>query len=176
MADYFELIASRESCRDFSEKPVEKEKLIRCAEAARIAPSACDSQPWEFVVVNGGPLRAKTAICAQQLGMNKFTQKCPAFVAVVEKKAMLRNPIGMVADQKYAKFDLGLATMQFCLAATEQGLSTCILGSIDRKKVKEVLGIKEDVFVLIAVGYAADGTKLRQKQRKNLDEILRFVE
>lgn len=175
MADYFELISARESCRNFSEKPVEKEKLMRCAEAAQVAPSACNSQPWEFVVVNGGPLRAMAANCAQQLGMNKFTQNCPAFVAVVEKKAMLRNPIGMVADQKYAKFDLGLATMQFCLAATAQGLSTCILGSIDRKKLKELLGIKEDVFVLIAVGYAADAP-LRRKQRKSLDEILKFVE
>lgn len=174
MADYFELIASRESCRNFSEQPVEKEKLIRCAEAARIAPSACDSQPWEFVAVNGGPLRDAVAKC-QLPGMNKFAQKCPAFVAAVEKKAMLRNPVGMVADQKYAKFDLGLATMQFCLAATAQGLSTCILGAVDRKKLKQLLNIKEDIIVLIAVGYAAD-TTLRRKQRKDLDEILRFAE
>lgn len=175
MADYFDLIASRESCRNFLERPVEKEKLIRCAEAARIAPSACDSQPWEFIVVNGGPLRGKVAECAQQFGLNKFTQKAPAFVAVVEKKAMLRNPAGMVADQKYAKFDLGLATMQFCLAATAQGLSTCILGSINRKKLKELPEIGEDIFVLIAVGYAAD-SPLRRKQRKGLDEILKFAE
>lgn len=176
MKDFFDLIHSRQSCRNFSERKVERDKLIRCGEAARLAPSACNSQPWEFVAVQDGPLLAKVSACARALGGNAFTKKCTSFVAVVEKTAMLMSTAGSAPDQKYARFDMGLATMQFCLAATEQGLSTCILGSVDKKELKSLLSVENgEVFVLIAVGYAADDS-LRKKQRKDLNEVLHFAE
>ena len=171
MKDFFDLIQSRQSCRDYSERPVEREKLVRCGEAARLAPSASNSQPWEFVAVESGPLLEKVSECARALGGNAFTKKCRAFVAVVEKTAVLSSG----PDQKYAKFDLGLAAMQFCLEATEQGLSTCILGAVDKAALKRLLKTEGDVIVLIAVGYAADAT-LRKKKRKDLGEVLRFAE
>ncbi|MCI1981628.1 MAG: nitroreductase family protein [Oscillospiraceae bacterium] len=174
-----ELFRTRQSCRNFSEKPVEKEKLVRCAEAARLAPSACNSQPWEFVAVCGGPARDRAAQCAQALGANLFAEKCPAFVAVAEKPAglyMYRTG-KQEKNQQYAQFDLGLAVMQFCLAATAQGLATCIMGAVDKQKLKQQLGISgdEEVRVLIAVGYPAS-PEIRAKQRKNLDEVFHFVE
>ncbi len=178
MDEYFNLIRLRQSCRNFSGRPVEREKLIKCAEAARLAPSACNSQPWEFVAVTGGPLREKAAQCAQALGFNQFTQKCPAFVAAVEKTALLDTPQKRgIPDQMYAQFDLGLATMQFCLAATAQGLATCILGGVDKESLNKLLKVsgKERVYVLLAVGYAADAS-LRTKQRKSLDDVIRFAE
>lgn len=173
MKDLFDLIRSRQSCRNFSERAVEREKLVQCGEAARLAPSACNSQPWEFVAVESGPLLDKVSECARALGGNAFTKKCRAFVAVVEKTAVLSNG----PDQKYARFDMGLAAMQFCLAATEQGLSTCILGSVDKKELKKLLNVEggDEVLVLIAVGYAADDS-LRKKRRKDLSEVLRFAE
>ncbi len=177
MKDFFDLVRSRESCRNFSERPVEREKLVRCAEAARLAPSACDSQPWEFVAVTGGPLLEGVSACARALGGNAFTKKCGTFVAVVEKTAILNGAAGSAPDQKYAKFDMGLSTMLFCLAATEQGLSTCIMGAVDKEGIDRLLQVKggDRVFVLIAVGYAADDS-LRKKLRKAPDEVLRFAE
>lgn len=177
MKDFFDLVRSRQSCRNFSTRPVEHEKLVRCGEAARLAPSACNSQPWEFVAVEGGPLLEKVSACARALGGNAFTRKCPAFVAVTEKAALLREDGATAKDQKYAKFDMGLAAMQFCLAATEQGLSTCILGAVDKQELTRLLCGEggAGVFVLIAVGYAADDS-LRKKQRKDLGEVLRFAE
>ena len=171
MKDFFDLVRTRESCRNFSDRPVEREKLVRCGEAARLAPSACNSQPWEFVAVEGGPLLEKVSECARVLGGNTFTKKCGAFVAVVEKTAVLSNG----PDQTYARFDMGLSAMQFCLAATEQGLSTCILGSVDKKELGRLLKTEGGVFVLIAVGYAADEAP-RKKQRKDIGRVLRFAE
>ena len=129
MDGFFELIAKRESCRNYSEKEVEREKLERCIEAARLAPSACNSQPWSFTVVNSPELAPQVPSCLQEMGMNKFTDKCPAFIIIAEEKATLSARLGgKVKDQKYAPIDIGLATAQLCLAATQQGLSTCIMG------------------------------------------------
>lgn len=172
--DYFTLIARRESCRNFAEKEVEREQLVRCIEAARIAPSACNSQPWSFVLVNGGTLASRTAKCLQSLGMNKFTDRCPAFVVVLEEKATLSAKLGgKVKDQYYAPIDIGIAAAHLCLAATEQGLSSCIMGWFDEKKLKELLSISRNkrIRLVIGIGYAAD-EKLREKKRKPLEQIL----
>ncbi|WP_040196980.1 nitroreductase family protein [Candidatus Soleaferrea massiliensis] len=176
--DYFELIAQRESCRNFTEKAVEQEKLVRCIEAARIAPSACNSQPWSFVLVNGGTLAPKTAKCLQSLGMNKFTDRCPTFVVVLEEKATLSAKLGgKVKDQHYAPIDIGIAAAHLCLAATAQGLSSCIMGWFDEKKLKNLLSIPQNkrIRLVVGIGYAADD-KLREKKRKPLEQILTFAE
>ncbi|HBQ47208.1 MAG TPA: NAD(P)H nitroreductase [Ruminococcaceae bacterium] len=174
MKDFFDLIRMRQSCRSFSEKPVEKEKIVRCVEAARLAPSACNSQPWGFVVVNGGKLRESAAQSAQGAGANHWAENCPAFVAVVERSGLAGEPV----DQKWGKFNLGLAAMQFCLAATEQGLSTCMIGAFDEEKAKKAMRLspEERLCLLIAVGYAADGDPLRKKDRRSLRDVLRFAE
>ena len=80
--DFMELALRRESCRDFSEKPVEKEKLEAVMQAARLAPSACNSQPWSFTAVTGARTAKAVAKCLQGMGMNKFTDRCPAFIVV----------------------------------------------------------------------------------------------
>lgn len=178
MENYFDLIQSRESCRNYAEKPVEKEKLLACIEAARIAPSACNSQPWSFVVVNNPELSPKTAKCLQDGGMNKFTENCPAFIVVIEEQATLKSRVGgAIKHQDFRSIDIGLATAHLCLAATEQGLSSCIMGWLNENKLKELLSIPKSkrIRLVVSVGYAADG-KLRTKVRKSMDEIVRFID
>ena len=177
MDNFFELIAKRESCRDYSEKQVDNEILRKCIEAARISPSACNSQPWSFTVVNNSELSPKVAKCLQELGMNKFTDKCPAFVVVTEEDAALIARIGGKAkNQEYAPIDIGLATAHLVLAATEQGLSSCIIGMFKESILKELLDIPKSkrIRLVIAVGYAATD-KIRAKSRKKLEEISRFM-
>ncbi len=169
---FFELINKRESCRDFSDKKVDKELLVKCIEAAHIAPSACNSQPWSFVVVNSeqkGPLIAK---CLQTAGFNKFADNVPAFIVICEEEAKL---IGGVS-QKYAQGDVGIATASICYAATELGLSTCIMGSIDHEMLKEILNLPENknIRLVLAVGYASND-KIRNKVRKPIDEIMTYI-
>ncbi len=174
--EFFELIQKRESCRNFKVTPVENEKLRRCVEAARLAPSACNSQPWRYIVVNDPELSPKVAKCVQDMGMNKFTNGCPAFAVVLETGANLMSRLGgKVTDQKYAPLDVGISVAHFCLEATDLGLSTCILGWLNEGKLKELFNIpkNERVRVVLAIGYAANDT-LRTKQRKPLEEIAEF--
>jgi len=177
--DFFDLIARRESCRDFSPAPVEREKLIKILEAGIIAPSACNSQPWSFTVVTKKDVALPLAKTLQNVGFNKFADECPAFIVVCEEKAVLASRLSCVLDsQHYAQIDIGIVTAHMALAATAQGLSTCIIGSFDEKALKELLNIPEDkrVRTVLAVGYAREEKEPRAKKRKALEEVARFVE
>lgn len=174
--EFFELIQKRESCRSFKETPVENEKLRRCIEAAHFSPSACNSQPWRYIVVNDPELSPKVAKCVQDMGMNKFTNNCPAFAVVLETGASLMSRLGgKVMDQQFAPLDVGISVAHFCLQATELGLSTCILGWLNESKINELFNIpkNERVRLVLAVGYAANDT-LRPKQRKPIEAISQF--
>lgn len=87
--DFFELIKQRESCRSYADKQVEKEKLVACIEAARIAPSANNSQPWHFTVINSPELSPKVAKLTQAMGMNRFTDRAPAFIVISEDRSLI---------------------------------------------------------------------------------------
>ena len=99
---------------------------------------------------------------------------CPAFVIVCEEDAYLIG--GKEPNQKYAHIDIGLSVSQLCYAATQQGLSTCIMGSFDQKMLLDSLGITEPkrVLLVVAVGYAATDA-LRPKKRKPLDEVMTYI-
>ena len=167
----------RQSCRNFADTPVEHEKLLKCVEAGHLAPSACNSQPWSFVVVETPDIVSEVAKCGQQIGMNAFLSKAKAFIVVLEEHAVLSPTIRHIMDSQYfAKGDLGAATVQICLEAETQGLGTCIIGIYSREGICKALDIpiEKQFAALIAVGYPADD-KIREKQRKPIDEITRFV-
>ncbi|EKQ53847.1 MULTISPECIES: nitroreductase family protein [unclassified Clostridium] len=178
MEEFFELINKRESCRKYLNKPVEKEKLIKCIEAARLAPSACNSQPWNFIIVNNEELVPKVANCLQDKIMNKFTSECPAFIVVVEESGNLTSRAGaLMKQQDYRSVDLGIATEHICLAATAQNLGTCILGWFNEKELKKLLNINKlkRVRLVVAIGYP-EHNDTRKKVRKRLNEISIFIE
>lgn len=129
MQDFMELCQRRQSCRDFADKPVEREKLVRCIEAARLAPSGCNAQPWSFVVVENPDIVPEVAKCSQQLGFNEYISKARAFIVVLEEHAVLMPAIRRIVDSQYfAKGDLGAAVLSICLQAESMGLGSCILG------------------------------------------------
>ncbi|MDR0620799.1 MAG: nitroreductase family protein [Deltaproteobacteria bacterium] len=177
MSDFFELVQRRQSCRQFSDKPVEREKLVKILEAARLAPSGCNSQPWYFIVVESPDKVAEVAQTTMQLGLNEYIGQAKAIIVIVEEHAHLIPKVAkMVDSQVFAKNDLGAATLSLCLAAESLGLGTCIVGMFDRPKLRELLDISDDkpIHMVVAVGYAASD-KVRNKQRKSLEEISRFV-
>jgi nitroreductase len=177
MNDFLELALHRQSCRNFTEKQVEHEKLVKCVEAGRLAPSGCNSQPWSFVVAESTGIVAEVAKCGQQNGMNPFLTKAGAFIIVLEEHAVLMPAIRKILDSQYfAKGDLGAATVQICLEAETLGLGTCIIGMYDRESLCKVLNIpaEKQFAALIAVGYPADNI-VRPKSRKLLSEITHFV-
>ena len=177
MNDFSELCLRRQSCRNFSAAPVEHEKLLKCVDAGHLAPSACNSQPWSFVVVETPDIVSEVAKCGQQIKMNPFLTTATAFIVVLEEHAVLNASIRNILDSQYfAKGDLGAATVQICLEAETQGLGTCIIGIYNREGLCKLLNIpiEKQFAALIAVGYPADD-KIRVKQRKPIDEITRFV-
>ncbi|WP_238915340.1 nitroreductase family protein [Clostridium sp. YIM B02555] len=178
MENFFELVSKRQSCRKYLDIAVEKEKLLKCIEAAQAAPSACNSQPWHFIVVNNKELAAKVAPCLQDKIMNKFTTQCQAFIIVIEENGNLTSRAGaLMKHQDYRSIDLGIATEHICLAATEQGLGTCVLGWFNEKELKKLLNVNafKRIRLVIAIGYPEDGS-VRKKVRKNIDEISTFIE
>jgi nitroreductase len=175
--DFLDLCLRRQSCRNFSDKPVEHEKLVKCVDAGHYAPSGCNAQPWSFVVAETPNVVAEVAKCGQQMNMNPFLSKAQAFIVVLEEHAVLMPLVRRIMDSQYfAKGDLGAATLQICLEAETQGLGTCIIGVYDREELSKILNIplEKQFAALIAVGYPADPA-VRPKSRKVLEEITRFV-
>ena len=178
MSDFFKLVNQRESCRDFNDKPVSKEQLIRCIETARLAPSATNSQPWHFVVVNNKATSLAVAKLTQGMGMNKFTDAAPSFIIVCEEKVNMTSKVGgMIKDQPFSSIDIGIATAHLCYAATEQALSSCILGWFDEKKIIQLLALPKNkrIRLVIAVGHATENP-LGKKIRKSLDNIMDYID
>ena len=170
--EFSELVLKRQSDRKYAPKMVGREDIVRCLEAARMAPSACNSQPWKFVVVDDRAKLAEMSEAAIGLGMNRFTVQVPVLVAVVQEPMNMSAKAGSLAKNKdYSMMDLGMAVENFCLQAAELGLGTCIMGWFDEKRVKKVLGVPRTrrVQLLIAMGHP--DAPNRQKVRKPLEEI-----
>lgn len=179
MSDYLDLVKRRESCRNFDiTRFVEHDKLERCAEAAWIAPSACNGQPWKYLIVTNPELAQKLRPMMQDLGMNKFVNQCPVFAVVLEEPTKLKVSASQrFKDQNFAPIDVAFSASQFCYAATEQGLSTCIIGWFNEPKIRELFGLSkyERVRLILAVGYAATD-QLREKKRKPLNDVIQFYD
>jgi nitroreductase len=170
------LIKHRQSQRSYTSRPVENEKLLRCIEAARLAPSANNSQPWKFIIIDDPVLKDTVAGFTSSgiIPMNLFTKQAPVLVAVVRVKTNVTTAVGRILkDKNYPLIDIGITTAHFCLQATAEGLSTCILGWFDEKKVKEVLKVPKNkrLELIITVGYAPDG-EIRIKKRKAEEQVL----
>jgi nitroreductase len=175
---FLELVRRRQSTREFLDRPVEREKVERCVEAARLAPSACNSQPWKFVAIDDPELRTAVAreLASPVLGINAFAAQAPVLVVVVTEPSTLTARLGaMLKDKPYQLMDLGIAVEHFCLQAVEEGLGTCIMGWFDETGVKRLLAVPRGkrVHLTVAVGYAASDV-VRPKGRKAMGEILAF--
>jgi len=177
--DFFELIKIRQSVRRYTPKPVEPEKIKRLTEVVRLAPSASNSQPWNLIIVDDPELKEKVARATFDpiVSFNKFTVEAPVIaVLVIEKPRIITQIAISVKRRELPLIDIGIAAEHFCLQAAELGLGTCMLGWFSEKKIKEILGIPKEkrIGLLISVGYAPEGYKLREKIRKPIEEITRF--
>jgi len=175
--NFLQLVKQRQSQRNYADKPVEKEKIERCLEAARLAPSACNAQPWKFVVVDDVELKNKIAdtTANKLLPLNHWTKQAPVHVVLVLEKPNFTSKIGeMVRDKKFILMDVGIAAEHFCLQAAEEGLGTCMIGWFNEKKVKEMLNIPKSkrAMLVISVGYPEG--KHREKMRKPMNEIVSY--
>jgi len=174
-----ELINDRQSVRRYLDKPVEKDKLDRCLEAASQAPSACNAQPWRFIVVDDPSLVKKVAreTWNKIAPFNKFVEQAPMILVITIEKSPLVPSIGSrIKNKEYPLIDIGIAAEHFCLQATEEGLGTCMLGWFNEKKIQKLLNIPRgrSIGLLISAGYAPDDYKMRKKIRKALTKVVSY--
>jgi nitroreductase len=172
---FLELVRRRDSVRRYLDKPVEREKVELCLEAARLAPSTSNSQPWRFIVVDEPELKSRVAAAAvgPLRTFNTFTDQAPVLVAVIIDRANWEVRTGKVLRRfNYSLIDIGIATEHFCLQAADLGLGTCVLGWFDEKAVKRLLRVPRDrrIYLLVALGYPRED-RARVKRRKTIDQI-----
>jgi nitroreductase len=150
-----------------------------CLEAARLAPSACNSQPWKFIIVDNMELKNKLCHAAFSgvYTITSFANKAPLIVAVVSEKAKFLERVGgLLRDTRFYLIDIGIATEHFILQAQELGIGTCWIGWFNEAAVKSVLQVPKDrkIDVLLAVGYYDQDKIGRLHKRNSLKEIMAF--
>lgn len=175
---FYELVRNRQSDRAYDIRPVEKDKVLRIIEAARLAPSACNAQPWRFIVVDDAELKNKLADAAASriLGINHFTKQAPVHIVIVMEPANLNSNFGsLVKGKTFPLIDIGIAAEHICLAAKAEGLGSCMLGWFDEPAVKKLLNIPKSrrVPLIITLGYPLTDD-IREKRRKALEEVVSF--
>jgi len=176
---FSDLLKHRKSVRDFIDKPVERDKIKKCLEAARLAPSEYNSQPWRFIVVDDRQLKNKLCDVAFSgiYSINSFCKMAPVIVAVIsEKSKFLARIGGMFRGTKYYLIDIGIACEHFVLQAEDLGLGTCWIGWFNERAVKSTLNIPQHkkIDILIALGYY-DREKLGpEHSREPIDKIASF--
>ena len=171
--DFLEIANARQSCRAYDpDREVEREKLDAVLEALRLAPSACNGQPYHVTVCKG-ELAKKVAALTTGLGMNKFAAQAPVQLVVSEMPYVKSAAMGAkVKNNDYRSMDIGIAVAYMTAEAAAQGLGTCILGWFDDEKIRALCGIEHPVRLVVTLGYAKEGDSLRTKKRKDITELV----
>lgn len=174
--NFTEIAKNRQSCRNYdSTRMVERDKIDAILEAARLAPSACNGQPYFFTVCQGETAK-KVAKATQEAGMNKFATDAPVMIVISEMPYVKTAAFGAkVKDNDYRSIDIGIAAAFLTCEATAQGLGTCILGWFNDKLIREICGIDGTVRLVVTLGYAKNEDRLRDKKRKDMSRLRKTV-
>ena len=172
---FLDIAKLRQSCRNYdSSKMVEEEKLEAILEAARLAPSACNAQPYHLTVCKGELAKA-VGKATMGMGLNKFSVDAPVLIVISEAPYNKTAALGAkVKGNDYRSIDIGIAAAYLTAEATAQGLGTCILGWLDDAKIRKLTGIEGTVRLVVTVGYAKEEDKLREKKRKEFKELVSY--
>ena len=171
--NFSEIAQIRQSCRAYDEnRPVEQDKLDVILESVRLAPSACNGQPYHLTVCRGETAK-QVAAATQGMGMNKFASQAPVLIVISEKPYVKSAALGAkVKGNDYRSIDIGIAAAYLTAEAAAQGLGSCILGWLDDEKIRKICNLDAPVRLVITLGYAKEGDPLRKKKRKDMDELV----
>ena len=171
--NFTEIAQNRQSCRSYDKsRPVEQEKLEAILRAVQLAPSACNGQPYHLTVCRGETAHAVAAACTG-MGLNKFAVQAPILIVISEMPYVKSAALGAkVKGNDYRSIDIGIAAAYLTAEATAQGLATCILGWLADAKIRALCDLDHPVRLVITLGYAKEGDKLRPKKRKDLSELV----
>ncbi len=176
---FLDLATIRQSCRNFDpEKIVAKEDIQYALEVARLSPSACNSQPWNFTIVqkkeqNNDLFNQVLPHCGMEI--NKFVLNATGLIIISDACYNTTAAIGAVLKkQNFKSNDIGTASTYLTLALQEKGIDNCILGWFNANALKRKLNIKGKIHLLIAIGHANEGNTQREKKRKNIADIVNW--
>ena len=171
--EFYDVIRTRRSVRRFLNRPIPDEVLDRVLDAARIAPSGGDRQPWRFVVVKDKQKKKKIAHAC-------YSQDFVAEAPVVLVCCSIKCSSGYQPwEDEAGRRDAVIATDHLILAARNEGLGSCWVGAVHDKQVKEIVNVPDDVNVVMVVplGYPASKSAFREPSgRKSLKEVCFFEE
>ena len=168
--DFFELVSSRYSCRAYTNAPVSHDEVMAILETARLAPSACNRQPWKFMVLTTPEDREAVISCYNR----DWIKTAPVFIVALgcEADAWHRESDNFDATP----VDLSIACEHICLAATSLGLGSCWVCNFDSAELCFKLGISDEwtPIAIIPIGYQNPEVAVPAKKRKTIDEIVQW--
>ncbi|MBN2029743.1 nitroreductase family protein [bacterium] len=175
--DVLQVIRNRRSVRQFEPKPVEREKILTCIEAARLAPSADHVQPWRFVILDEPDVKNHFSreVFSGPYRFTRWAMKAPVLVVLLADLNFVVHRLAKVIQKiPYYLLDMGIGGEHFVLQAQSLGLGTCWIGWFNFKRAKQFLNISKGVRIcgMIAVGYPASKLIPKEKKRKPLDELV----
>lgn len=179
MKSIMQIIKKRYSVRKYKDKKIEYSLIKKCVEAARLAPSAENVQPWRFLVIDDKDIlkQVKKAAFSGIYSFTKWANSAPVIIVILAQPDLLANKIGSkIQGTAYYLIDIGIAVEHLILQATELNLGTCWIGWFDTKKTRRVLKIpkKYKIVSLLTLGYFTYNQKQNKKKRKSLDNVLFF--
>jgi len=175
--NFMEIALARQSCRSFDpDREIEPEKLKALLEAARLAPSACNGQPYHLTVCRGQKAKEAAAL-TMGMGMNKFASQAPVIVLISEMPYVKSAALGAkVKHNDYRSMDIGIAVAYLTAEAAAQGLGTCILGWLDDEKLRALAGVNYPVRLAVCLGYPGAGDKPRTKKRLDMEKLVTYLD
>ncbi len=176
MTEFVKIMQQRHSCRKFLDKAVENEKIVACINAASLAPSACNTQPYHFYVANTPETVATAAEYCKGDHVNRWVGEAKALVIITQEHANMPTTLGEAARKDFRQYDIGLAIENFLLEATELGLGSCVLGCFNEEKLKSSFRIPspKKIALVIAMGYSAE-EEIPAKKRRPLEETITYL-
>ena len=175
--NFTEIAFARQSCRSYDPcRIVEKEKIEAILEAARLAPSACNGQPYHFTVCRGEIAKEAALLTRGMGGMNKFAVDAPVLIIISEMPYSRTAAAGAkLKNNDYRSMDIGIAAAYLTAEAAAQGLGSCILGWFDDEKLRALCGIEYPIRLVITLGYPGEKDQPRQKKRKDMEALTTWL-
>jgi len=175
---FIDLVKKRVSIRKYLNRPIPRQDLLDCIEAARLAPSACNAQPWRFIIIDDKETikRITLEVCRGVYSFNNFiTESAALVISISDKEGFLRKAAGAIKGTDYYLIDIGIACEHIALQAQELGIGSCWIGWFDERRLKKILKIpkRSKIDVILALGYY-EPQLINPKPRKSLDEIVSF--
>ncbi|MGC8866971.1 MAG: nitroreductase family protein [Elusimicrobiales bacterium] len=176
--NFFELVKSRKSIRRFKNTTICNETLKYILECAINSPSACNVQPYRFVVIKG---RAKEEFCNEVFSgiysLSSFVKKAPVIIAIVRSKKSIKMSIGEgIVDCDFSLIDIGICGQHIVLAATEKGLGSLWVGWFNRKAADRFIGVSKNERVEILIALGEKDEEPCERKKKDFNELVSFID